>query len=385
MTAAIDPLDYRRVLGNFPTGVAVVTASLPEGPVGMVVGSFTSVSLDPPLVAYLPMKTSASFRKLSRSPTFCVNFLGAHQEALCRTFASKAPDKFAGIDWQPAPSGSPILPGVTGWVDCAFDTVHDAGDHVIVVGRVTGLSTGSEAAPLLFFRGGYGRFSTSSLVAGNEPDLLAYLKLADVARPFVEELAATLGLVATVTVRSGKEIVILASAGQETVSRLGERLPFAAPIGAVLAAWETPDIAAAWIACQGAESDPAAQAHHAQALERVRRRGWSIGVDRQRHQRLQAEMARALSAGHSPEAMESLCRTVAETAMAHDPQALENTDGRVSVGVVSAPVRKPDGGAALGISLTGFDGDLEPAAFDAVAAALLSACDATARRIARSF
>ena len=112
MNAVINPLDYRRVLGNFPTGVVVVTAALDEGPVGMVVGSFTSVSLDPPLVAFLPMKSSSSFQKLSRSTTFCVNFLGAHQEALCRTFASKASDKFAGLDWLRAPFGSPILPGV---------------------------------------------------------------------------------------------------------------------------------------------------------------------------------------------------------------------------------------------------------------------------------
>jgi flavin reductase (DIM6/NTAB) family NADH-FMN oxidoreductase RutF/DNA-binding IclR family transcriptional regulator len=384
MNAVINPLDYRRVLGNFPTGVVVVTAALDEGPVGMVVGSFTSVSLDPPLVAFLPMKSSSSFQKLSRSTTFCVNFLGAHQEALCRTFASKAPDKFAGLDWLRAPSGSPILPGVTGWVDCALDTVHDAGDHVIVVGRVNGLSTGNDIAPLLFFRGGYGRFSTSSLVAGNEPDLLTHLKLADVARPFIEELAGKLDLVATVTVRSGREIVLLASAGQATVSRLGERVPFAPPLGAVHAAWETPDVVALWIANLGADAMPADQTF-AETLERVRRRGWSIGVDGPRHRKLQAEMAKALSAGHSPETVETLRRTVAETAMTHDPEVLAGADGLIPVGVISAPVRTPSGHAAFGISLTGFDRNLDRSSFDGVVSALLSTCGETARAIARYF
>lgn len=383
MTAAVDPADYRRVLGNFPTGVAVITATTPEhGPVGMVVGSFTSISLDPPLVAFLPMTSSSSYQKLASSKTFCVNFLGAHQEALCRVFASKTADKFAGLEWNPAPSGAPILPGVIGWVDCELEAVHEAGDHVIVVGRVAALSTGGDVAPLVFFRGGYGRFSTSSLIAGSEPDLLVHLKLADIARPVIEELAARLHLNATVTVRSGNEIVILASAGTGPASRLGERLPFAAPMGAVLAAWETPDVIRAWIANLGSDTPPAAQERHVEALERVRERGWSIGVDRTRHLTLQAAMADALRHGHSPGAIANVRQTIAETAATHDPEILAGDDGKVRVGVVSAPVRKPTGQAALGISLTGFGDDLAAAEFDDLVSALLSTCDAIARAIA---
>lgn len=383
MTGTVDPADYRRVLGNFPTGVAVITASTPEhGPVGMVVGSFTSVSLDPPLVAFLPMKSSSSYQKLAASKTFCVNFLGAHQEALCRVFASKTGDKFAGLEWNPSPSGAPILPGVIGWVDCELEAVHEAGDHDIVVGRVSALSTGGDVAPLVFFRGGYGRFSTSSLIAGSEPDLLVHLKLADIARPFIEQLAARLHLNATVTVRSGNEIVILASAGTEPASRLGERLPFAAPMGAVLAAWETPDVVRAWIGNLGPGSTPAIEEHHLEALERVRERGWSIGVDRTRHLLLQAAMADALRQGHSQGATASVRQTIAGTAATHDPEILSGDDGKVRVGVVSAPVRKPTGQAALGISLTSFGDDLSAAEFDGLVSALLSSCEAIAQAIA---
>jgi len=346
------------------------------------VGSFTSVSLDPPLVAFLPMTSSSSYRKLATSKTFCVNFLGAHQEALCRVFAAKTVDKFAGLEWKAAPSGAPILPGVIGWVDCALEAVHEAGDHVIVVGRVAALSTGDDVAPLVFFRGGYGRFSTSSLIAGSEPDLLVHLKLADIARPFIEQLAAKLHLNTTVTVRSGNEIVILASAGAEPASRLGERLPFAAPMGAVLAAWETPDVIRAWIANLGPGMTPAIEEHHLRALERVRERGWSIGVDRTRHLLLQAAMADALRHGHSPSAIADVRQTIAETAGTHDPQTLAGDDGKVRVGVMSAPVRKPTGQVALGISLTGFGDDLAAAEFDDLVAALLSTCEATAQTIA---
>lgn len=382
VSEAIDPADFRRVLGNFPTGVAVITA-IPdaEGPAGMVVGSFTSVSLDPPLVAYLPAKISSSYRRLAPARSFCVNFLGAHQETLCRVFASKAVDKFAGLDWTQAPSGSPILPGVIGWVDCEVETVHDAGDHDIVVGRVRALSTGSDVAPLVFFRGGYGRFSTSSLIAGSAPDLLAHLKLADMARPHVEELARRLQLGVSVTVRSGNEIVILASAGPTPVSRLGERLPFAAPMGAIHAAWESPDVARAWIANLG-EIDAARAEHHLASLERVRRRGWSVGLDRSRQQMLEAAMAEALRRGHSSGALETVRQALTDRAMVHDPKDLAGADGLVEAAVVTAPVRKPSGQTALGISLTGFPSSLEPAAFDRIVAALLATCDAVTTEIA---
>ena len=156
----IDPATYRQVLGHFPTGVTVITAALTSGPVGMAVGSFTSVSLDPPLVGFLPGKTSSSWPGIEAAGTFCVNILADDQEHLCRVFASKAEDKFTGIGWTPAAgTGAPLLDGVLAWIDCKVEQVVEAGDHWFVIGRVLDLSVASEGKPLVFFRGGYGNVS----------------------------------------------------------------------------------------------------------------------------------------------------------------------------------------------------------------------------------
>jgi flavin reductase (DIM6/NTAB) family NADH-FMN oxidoreductase RutF len=138
----------------------VVTAVDAEGaPVGLAIGSFTSVSLEPPLVAFLPDKTSSSWPKIRLADKFCVNVIGAHQEHVCRRFATKLPDKFQDLPWRAAPSGSPIIEGVVAWIDCDLEAVHEAGDHYIVLGRVRELTVETATMPLIFFQGGYGRFS----------------------------------------------------------------------------------------------------------------------------------------------------------------------------------------------------------------------------------
>lgn len=156
---AFDGARFRQVLGHFPTGVTVITADTPDGPVGLAIGSFTSVSLDPPLVAFCPAKASSSWPKIREAGAFCVNVLGEDQELLCRTFASKGTDKFKGVGWEPTSTGSPRLASVLAWIDCSIEAVHDAGDHEICIGRVAEMDVGEESAgPLVFYRGGYGRF-----------------------------------------------------------------------------------------------------------------------------------------------------------------------------------------------------------------------------------
>ncbi len=157
-SAPFDSAKYRQVLGHFPTGVTVITAATDGEPVGMAVGSFSSVSLDPPLVAFFPDKGSSSWPKIEPSGSFCVNILGQAQEDVCRRFAMKGDDKFTGLGWSPAGSGSPLLDGVLAWIDCDIDSVTEAGDHFCVLGRVRDLGVGHDGSPLVFFRGGYGRF-----------------------------------------------------------------------------------------------------------------------------------------------------------------------------------------------------------------------------------
>jgi flavin reductase (DIM6/NTAB) family NADH-FMN oxidoreductase RutF len=147
---ATDKQWFRQVLGQYPTGVCVVTAAPSDGPpAGMVVGSFTSVSLDPPLVAFFPDKGSSSWPKIERAGTFCVNILGEDQESVCRRFASRVADKFEGQQHRPAGTGSPIIQDVVAWIDCDIQAVQEAGDHFIVLGRVRDLQIESSRLPLL--------------------------------------------------------------------------------------------------------------------------------------------------------------------------------------------------------------------------------------------
>ncbi|MFE3161647.1 flavin reductase family protein [Streptomyces sp. NPDC059224] len=156
--APVDPAEFRRVLGNFATGVTVVTAPAAEGepaPAGFACQSFSSLSLDPPLVCFMVGRTSATWPRIARAGVFCVNVLGAGQGALCRAFAVSGADKFAGVAHTPSPvSGAPRLTGAAAWIDCSIHAVHTGGDHLIVVGRVNALGAGeSPDGPLLFHRG----------------------------------------------------------------------------------------------------------------------------------------------------------------------------------------------------------------------------------------
>jgi 3-hydroxy-9,10-secoandrosta-1,3,5(10)-triene-9,17-dione monooxygenase reductase component len=152
---AVDSGRFRHVLGHFPTGVAVITADGSSGPAGMVVSSFTSVSLEPPLVAFLPDKSSTSWPAIRAAGSFCVNILSTGQEALCAQFARKGGDKFAGVSWTAAHSGAPVLEGVMAWIDCELTQTFESGDHYIAIGRVLQLEAADIGAPLVFFQGGY--------------------------------------------------------------------------------------------------------------------------------------------------------------------------------------------------------------------------------------
>ena len=152
----VDAAHYRQVLGRFATGVTVITAMNGSEPVGLAANSFTSVSLDPPLVLFCAAHASSTWPKIKEAGSFCVNVLSSEQETLSRQFAGKG-DKYAGIGWRPGATGSPVLDGVLAWIDCETEAEYDGGDHVIVVGRVVGLDAAVEQ-PLLYYRGGYGRY-----------------------------------------------------------------------------------------------------------------------------------------------------------------------------------------------------------------------------------
>ena len=125
----------KRTFGAFPTGVTVVTTTGPDGPVGFTANSFTSVSLDPPLLLVCHGTHASSHPTFRAAGGFAVNILAADQEGLATRFASKVPDRFAGVDWRPG-RGGPLLAETAAWLDCETHAMHEAGDHTIMVGRI---------------------------------------------------------------------------------------------------------------------------------------------------------------------------------------------------------------------------------------------------------
>lgn len=149
---------FRFVLGHVPTSVTVVAAVTPDGPKGLSVGTFVPVSLEPPLVGFFVARTSSSWPPIAAGEAFSVSVLGEDQAELSGRFAVPDTDKFAGVDWDPAPSGHPVVAGCVAWVDCALADEHEAGDHVLVLGEVLALGVGEgDHGPLLHHRGGYRR------------------------------------------------------------------------------------------------------------------------------------------------------------------------------------------------------------------------------------
>lgn len=155
MTEAFDSARFRAVLGHVPTSVVVVTGLDGDGrPQGITIGSFVSVSLDPPLVGFLPGLNSGSWKAISPSGRFCVNVLADGQDELCWRFARESEDRFAGVDWKPSVLGMPELAGCIATLDCSIHSETVIGDHWWVVGRVEVLDHIDNAGDAMaFYRG----------------------------------------------------------------------------------------------------------------------------------------------------------------------------------------------------------------------------------------
>lgn len=146
--------EFRHVLGHFATGVAVVTGGPGHDPAGFTCQSFSSLSLDPPMVVMLPNVRSRSWPAIRAHGRFCVNILSSGQQDLSRRFATAGLRRFAGVRWTASPLGSPLLAGATAWIDCEIGEMHPGGDHVIVVGLVRHCAA-TGRPPLVFHCGAY--------------------------------------------------------------------------------------------------------------------------------------------------------------------------------------------------------------------------------------
>lgn len=161
--AGFDPRDLRAALGSFATGVAIVTTCTEGGEwVGLTINSFSSVSLDPPLVLWSLDLKSPSLSFFEKASHYAVNVLAADQEELSNRFASRIPDKFAGLDCVEGLAGVPLLPGCLAWFECALDVTYPAGDHLILIGHIDRFAHDKAKTPaesLIFQGGGYRRIA----------------------------------------------------------------------------------------------------------------------------------------------------------------------------------------------------------------------------------
>jgi 3-hydroxy-9,10-secoandrosta-1,3,5(10)-triene-9,17-dione monooxygenase reductase component len=157
---SIDAARFRAVLGSYPTGVSAITAIGEDGqPVGMIVGTFTSVSLDPPLVGFLPDRSSTSWPQIESAGRFCVNVLASNQQEVCRSVSAKGADKFVGVEFAVSDHGLPVIANAIATIECTIHSVTDAGDHFFVLGNVLHLEAKHDDDPMLFHRGRYGGFA----------------------------------------------------------------------------------------------------------------------------------------------------------------------------------------------------------------------------------
>lgn len=352
MPASIDSHQFREVLGQYPTGVCVVTAAPGGGPAaGFVVGSFTSVSLDPPLVAFFPDKKSTSWPKIAAAGHFCVNILSADQEHLCRQFASRAEDKFAGVETRAASTGAPILDGVVAWIDCELESVTEAGDHYIVLGRVRELQIETGALPLLFFQGGYGRFSPLSLAATAVRGVLSdELRELDLIRGEMESLAADLSSRCVATVVDDEDLIVLGNAGSPDAGAratlVGVHLPFAPSYGSAFAAWFDETRLDAFVRQIPAHD----RDEERRRITRVRDRGYSVGLINS----AQREFASALTQlEQDPNARDQATLKPLVEQLHYDPVVLTEDD-KTDIRVIAAPVFRKGGEVALALTVYGF-------------------------------
>ena len=155
---AFDPREFRNALGNFATGVTIVTARSRTGePLGLTANSFNSVSLDPPLVLFSLNRQAYSLKSFEQAGNFAINVLRDDQQDISQVFAQAATDKWQGLAFETWESGAPIFSHALAVFDCATHAVHDGGDHLIFVGKVLRFAHDPGGWPLLYFRGNYGK------------------------------------------------------------------------------------------------------------------------------------------------------------------------------------------------------------------------------------
>ncbi|KAB7754743.1 flavin reductase [Mycolicibacterium phlei] len=368
--AAFDSSEFRSIMGHYPTGVTVVTAIDSDGePVGLTIGSFSSVSLDPPLVAFYPQRESGSFARLRQADVFCINFLADDQEDGCRNFASRSGDKFSGVRWQTSPAGAPILEGAIAWLECSFHAIAEAGDHFIVTGAVRCFEAQRDRMPLLFFRGGYGSFLPRTLALAPSQQLQTLLRYVDIARPLMDKLSDRLetGCLAAAVVDN--HIMTLASTSDPqnhlVPAAVGQRVAWRPPLGAMFVAWDRrPEAFENWLRRSSAPLDDAQRGHYEAALQRVRERGWSIALATEEQKAFENSLPNPVSGSFAASAGPD--DLIPKLYASYEP-VLPDRGTELRVRHIGAPVFDPSGQVVLVLHLFGLPARMTVDEIDAYA------------------
>ncbi len=162
--AKLDETELRNALGRFATGVTVVTTMTPSGPLGMTANSFTSVSLDPPLVLWSPARRSQRFPAFEAASHFAIHVLSRVQMPLAQRFARDGYD-FSGLGTHPGHGGAPLFEGCAARFECRHTAQYDGGDHLICVGEVLRLDE-NDIAPLVYHCGSYTGITSEGIITG---------------------------------------------------------------------------------------------------------------------------------------------------------------------------------------------------------------------------
>ena len=350
----VDPEHYREVMGHYPTGVAVVTGTSPEGdPIGMVVGTFTAVSLDPPLVAFMPTTTSGTYALMKDSPSFCVNVLAHDQLELCRLMAVPRPGKFDDVGWRPSPLGAPALDDAVAHIHCRLHDEVVAGDHLIVLCAVEQMDVARPVTPLLFFQGGYGGFNPRGMTARGDGDLIAAVRMAEVARPHIERLARTIPCETGVLVAvDDHEVTTALSAfggGAEMQEPLGERIPLMPPLGEAYVAFQPAEVGEQWVA-NASSRDEEVRAKYRRRLADVRERGYALSVvsgdSPHTYDDLKAAMRDYAAGGLTPAKERAVRLVISQTSPFFETVDIDDAQ-QYDLGSVVVPVLGPDGHAVM--------------------------------------
>ena len=360
--APVDPAAYRDVLGHYPTGVAVVTAFDGDEPIGMVVGTFTSVSLDPPLVAFMPTTGSGTYARLATAESYCINVLAHDQLDVCRTMAVPSDDKFSQVAWQRSDYGAPSLDDAVAQIHCTPETQIEAGDHYIVLCRVQALEVNRAVTPLLFFQGGYGGFSPAGMAAKGDADLIAAIRLADTAKTRVERLAQRLQCEAAALVGVGPDELTTAFSAYggyaEMIEPLGERIPLIPPIGEAYVAGSAPEVVERWLAKVHPQDEELLGQYRAR-LAAVARDGFALSVlgERQQHEYDAFRAAlREYGEGEVTPAREREFRQLLAQNRCFFEDVELVPDRTYTVGGIVAPVRNPEGDISMVLRVTQLPG-----------------------------